>query len=185
MCGFIEIDSTRVYYLDFASYIPSTEKFHTVTRSEKVEMSVSPEDFVSFLSLLASEKDIRVMVHHDAKGGILTGTSATVGGICGGPMGVVIGGLFGGTVAAITCKSTQEDVATILTHLKKEQRVNLFKAFADILCELNPKSYTELCSAVERNPDMKQMIVRKLKIYIRQAWKVEIIDSRTQHGIYE
>ena len=148
-------------------------------------MGVTPEDFVSFLSLLASEKDLRVVVHHDAKGGILTGTSATVGGICGGPMGVVIGGIFGGTVAAITCKSTQEDVANILTHLKKDQRNDLLKAFSDVLCELNPKNYTELCSLVERSPDQKQMIVRKLKMYIRQAWNVEIIDSRIQHGIYE
>lgn len=148
-------------------------------------MTVSAEDFVSFLSILASEKDIRVVIHHDAKGGILTGTSATVGGICGGPMGLIIGGIFGGTMAAITCKSTQEDVATILTNLKKDQRNELLNAFSDILCELNPKNYTELCSLVERKPDMKQMIVRKLKIYIRQAWKVEIIDSRIQEGIYE
>ena len=148
-------------------------------------MSVNAEEFISFLSLLASEKDIRVIIHHDAKGGLLTGTSATVGGICGGPMGLVIGGLFGGTVAAITCRSTQEEVATLLTHLRKDKRMDLFDAFSDILCELNPKNYTELSSIVERNPDMKQTIVRKLKIYIKQAWKVEILDSRIKHGIYE
>ena len=148
-------------------------------------MNISAEDFVSFLSLLASEKDLRIVIHHDAKGGILTGTSATVGGICGGPMGLVIGGLFGGTMAAITCKSTQEDVATILTQLRKEQRIDIFKAFSDILCEINPKNYTEFCSKVERDPDMKQTILRKLKIYLREVWKVEIIDSRIQHGLYD
>ncbi len=148
-------------------------------------MSVSPEDFVSFLSLIASEKDIRVVVHHDAKGGILTGTSATVGGICGGPFGVVIGGLFGGTVAAITCKSTQEDVSTILTHLKKDQRLHLLEAFSDTLCELKPKGYTELCSLAERNPDIKHEMVKKLKVYIRETWRFEILDARIQHGIYD
>lgn len=148
-------------------------------------MSITPEDFVSFLSLLASEKNIQVVVHHDAKGGILTGTSATVGGICGGPMGMVIGGLFGGTVAAITCKSTQEELAPILTSLKREQRLHIFNAFSDILCELDKKTYTELCFYVERNPDMKQEITRKLKIYIQSTWKTEIIHARTQHGMYE
>ena len=148
-------------------------------------MGISAEEFVSLLSLLASEKDIRIVVHHDAKGGILTGTSATVGGICGGPMGILIGGIFGGTMAAFTCKSTQEDVATLLTQLRKEQRNDIFKAFSDILCEINPTSYTELRSKVERNPDMKQTIVRKLKIYLRDVWKVEITDSRIQQGLYE
>jgi len=148
-------------------------------------MGISAEEFVSFLSLLASEKDIRVVVHHDAKGGLLTGTSATVGGICAGPMGLVVGGLFGGTMAAITCKSTQEDVATILTSLRKDQRNDLFSAFSDIVRELNPKSYTEMCSTVERSFDMKQTIVRKLKIYIREVWKADIIDTRIEHGLYE
>ena len=148
-------------------------------------MGISAEEFVAFLSLLASEKDIRVVIHHDVQGGLLTGTSATVGGICAGPMGLVIGGLFGGTVAAVTCKSTQEDVATILTNLRKDQRNDLFSAFSDIVRELDPKNYTEMCSTVERSLDMKQTIVRKLKIYIREVWKAEIIDTRIGHGIYE
>ncbi len=148
-------------------------------------MSITPEDFVSFLSLLASERDIRVIVHHDVKGGILTGTSATVGGICGGPFGVVIGGLFGGTVAAITCKSTQEDLATVLTHLKKAQRSQIFDAFSDTLCEISPKGYTELCSFAERNPDIKHEIIKKLKTFIQDTWKVEVLDARIKHGIYD
>eukprot|EP00794_Sanderia_malayensis_P018546 gene18546-20407_t len=148
-------------------------------------MNVSPEDLVSFLSVLASEKDIRIIVHHDAKGGILTGTSATVGGICGGPVGLIVGGLFGGTVAAITCKSTQEEVSSILTHLKRDQRLHIFEAFSDTLYELNPTGYTELCSMVERNLDIKQEIIKKLKEYIHDTWKVDILDARIHHGIYD
>ena len=143
-------------------------------------MSVSPEDLVMFLGLLSDEKELIAVVPQDFKGGLLTGTSATIGGLCGGPAGVVLGGIFGGTMAAITCKERLEKVTEILTHLKREDRELIFTAFSSTIDKANPKNYTELCWIAERDKDLKQEFLRKLKQYIEKDWKMRIYDPRSK-----
>ena len=144
-------------------------------------MPVTPEDFVCYLSILSDEINLKVGFPQHMKGGLITGTSATVGGFCGGPLGVLMGGAFGGTIAAISCKDKEEFVKDILMKLKRHERVAIFEDFQkEILAEefRKCKSYSELSSRLERNLDLKHDVIRYLKEFVVKQWKAQIVDER-------
>ena len=144
-------------------------------------MPVTPEDFVCYLSILSEEINLKVGFPQHLKGGLITGTSATVGGFCGGPLGVLMGGAFGGTLAALSCKDKQELVKDIMLKLKRQERVAIFEEFQkDILAEefKSCKSFSELSARLERNLDLKHDVIRYLKEFVVKQWNVQIVDER-------
>ena len=144
-------------------------------------MPVTPEDFVCYLSLLSEEINLKVGFPQHLKGGLITGTSATVGGFCAGPLGVLMGGAFGGTLAAISCKDKTEFVKDIMLKLKRDERVAIFEVFRDdILSDSfrTCKSFSEFSARLERDLDLKHAVIRCLKEFVVKHWKVQIVDER-------
>lgn len=144
-------------------------------------MPITPEDFIVYLCVLSEEINLKVAIPQHTKGGLITGTTATVGGFCGGPLGVLMGGAFGGTLAAISCKDRQEFVKDILLRLKRHERLQIFEDFNKELLEEEferSRSYSELSARLERNLDLKHDVIRYLKEYVVRQWKVQIIDER-------
>eukprot|EP00111_Clytia_hemisphaerica_P023060 TCONS_00067840-protein len=147
-------------------------------------MPITPEDFICYLSILSDEINLKVGIPQHFKGGIITGTSATVGGFCGGPLGVLMGGAFGGTLAAISCKDQQKYVKDVLLTLKRDERYCIYEYFKTNLLEHEfgkCKSYSELSSRLERDLDLKHDVIRVLKEFVVGQWKVQIIDERLGH----
>ena len=149
-------------------------------------MPASAEDLVTYLSLLSEELNLRVYVPQNVKGGLITGTSATVGGMCGGPVGVLLGGVFGGTVAAVTCKPEVNHLRDILVGLNRSKRMEVFKYFEDSLSNtLNrARNFTELNSMIERNPDLKHTIINRLKQFVTCECGLKIYDPRLKEEEY-
>ena len=140
-------------------------------------MPVSPEDLVIYLALIAEEKNLQVLVPQNIKCGIITGTSATVGGFCGGPVGVLLGGAFGGTVAALSCKDKCLHVKDLLVSLSHSKRIELFDAFQDVLADelLRSRNYTELSSRIEKDLDLKHEVLRTFKEFLVLKWKFQFL----------
>jgi len=146
-------------------------------------MPITPEDFIVYLCVLSEEINLQVAIPQHMKGGLITGTTATVGGFCGGPLGVLMGGAFGGTLAAISCKDRQEFVKDILLRLKRQERLEVFENFHKALLEEEferSRSYSELSARLERNLDLKHDVIRYLKEFVVKQWKVQIIDERVK-----
>ena len=143
-------------------------------------MPVTPEDFVIYLCVVSEEMNLRASISQHVKGGLITGTSATVGGFCGGPLGVIMGGAFGGTLAAVSCKDKVEFVKDILLKMGRAERLKIFEHFYENLLEDEfdrAKSYSELSARLERNLDLKHEVIRCLKDYVMKNWKVNIIEK--------
>ena len=79
-------------------------------------MPVSQEDLVSLLAIITSEHKYKVTNSSSrVKGGLMTGIGATVGGVCGGPVGLV-----GGSLAAWRGKSTPIPLDQYLMDINKQ-----------------------------------------------------------------
>ena len=142
-------------------------------------MPVTPGDLVVYLCLLSEEMDLRVTVSRHMRGGLITGTSAAVGGICGGPLGVLLGGVFGTTVAAVSCKDKYEFVKDIMINLNFSKRMEIFDAFQTLLRdEFLAKNFTEFSARIEKNLDLKHEVLKTLKTFLVQKWKLKLFDPR-------
>lgn len=144
-------------------------------------MPVTPEDFVVYLSLLSEEMNLRVVVPQNIKGGLITGTSATIGGLCGGPVGLLFGGAFGGTVAAVSCKDKCEEVKDLMVKLDRQKRLQIYNAFESLLEEeFRARNFTEFNARIERNLDLKHDILKELKSFILKTWRLQLYDPRVK-----
>ena len=54
-------------------------------------MAFSLDDIIQLTAQLAEEKEMKVAVKESAKGGLIAGGSAFVGGLLGGPVGIAAG----------------------------------------------------------------------------------------------
>lgn len=145
-------------------------------------MPARPEDLVIYLSILSEEKDLHVMVPQNLKSGFITGGSAAVGGFCGGPVGLLVGGAFGGTVAALSCKDKCVVVKDLLVALNYDKRVEIFDALHDVLENVIQRSrnYTELSATIEKDLDLKHAVLRSFKDFITLKWGFKFYDPRSK-----
>lgn len=125
--------------------------------------------------------DLQVLAPQKMKGGLITCTSATVGGVCAGPLGLLLGGMFGGTVAAYTCKPQVMPVKDILSSLPRDQRQRLYQSFEKTLFDEDlhrVRSFQELSTRLARDLDTKHVIQNKLKEVVQLEWNLVIHDPR-------
>ena len=144
-------------------------------------MPVTAEDLVIYLSVLSEEMNLLVLVPQNIKGGLITGTSATLGGLCGGPAGLLFGGAIGCTISAVSFKPKTEEAKDLLVNLSRKDRVSIYDEFATLLeKELRCRNYTEFSACVERNVDLKHDVLKHFKSYILNKWKLKLYDPRVK-----
>ena len=147
-------------------------------------MPARPEDLIIYLSILAEEKNLTVMVPQNVKSGIITGSSAAIGGFCGGPVGLLVGGAFGGTVAAFSCRDKSIQVKDLLVSLDFSKRIEVFNAMESVLENeiTRSRNYTELSANIERNLDLKHDVLRTFKEFVVRKWGFQFYDPRCKIG---
>ena len=145
-------------------------------------MTISAEEFIVCLSLLSDELKLKVKISQEVKGGLITGTSATLGGFCGGPVGMLVGGVFGGTIAAVSCKDRQENVKDILVSLDRTKRLDLQNSFMGFLeDDFESLSFSQFCRKLDENYELKYKVEKHFKSYLQEklhlkVWNANLID---------
>lgn len=145
-------------------------------------MTISAEEFIVYLSLLSDELKLKVKISQEVKGGLITGTSATLGGFCGGPVGMLVGGVFGGTIAAVSCKDRQENVKDILVSLDRTKRLDLQNSFMGFLeDDFESLSFSQFCRKLDENCELKYKVQKHFKSYLQEklhlkVWNANLID---------
>ena len=145
-------------------------------------MTISAEEFIVYLSLLSDELKLKVKISQEVKGGLITGTSATLGGFCGGPVGMLVGGVFGGTIAAVSCKDRQENVKDILVSLDRTKRLDLQNSFISFLeDDFENLSFSQFCRKLDENYELKYKVEKHFKFYLQEklhlkVWNANLID---------
>lgn len=138
-------------------------------------MPVSPEDLVSLLAIITGEQNYQVTLNSNrVKGGLMTGLGATVGGVCAGPVGLLVGGLVGGSLAAWKGKSTSIPLDQYLMDINKEQRQEMFGYMKYLIDECKVQNFVGLNAKVATDPELKRRFLDVLLCYLKVELKLNV-----------
>ena len=139
-------------------------------------MSLTPEDFIGVLAMVASDEKYQILPGKSRwKGGLITGAGATIGGVCGGPAGAVLGGVIGGSVAAWRGKATHTPLDEYLIDMSREQRLELFKYMRYLVDECKVNSVVGLNAKVATDPVMRRRIMDVLLCYLKTEKGLQVV----------
>lgn len=137
-------------------------------------MPINTQELMSLSSQLAEERNMKVAVKESAKGGIIAGTTTFLGGLFGGPIGLAVGGMFGGVTAAYMSSGKFKCVASIiLNDMTSQQQQQLANSLWNVLSDIDASDITTI-SLMILAPDMKTRLVREMVNYFQSQMQMQI-----------
>ncbi|NWH85116.1 CS012 protein, partial [Aegithalos caudatus] len=136
-------------------------------------MPIRPDDVMALLSHLAKVKGMKAAVTNSGKGALLTGASAFVGGVLGGPPGIAVGGAVGGLLGWIT-SGQFKSVPQILVELPDAEKQKLCAEATAIVKNLNWTDAAQLIAVVMANPSVRDMVLGVLTNFLTNELKAQI-----------
>ncbi|XP_052542815.1 protein C19orf12 homolog [Tympanuchus pallidicinctus] len=124
-------------------------------------MPIRVDQMMQLLCRVAQEKGMKAAVKHSGRGGIVTITTALVGGLLGGPPGLVVGGALGGLLGAWMSSEKFKPVPQILMQLPPAEQQKLYIEAIVVLKSLDWSDFARL-TAVVMNSHLLQLQLAKL-----------------------
>ncbi|XP_040832616.1 protein C19orf12 homolog [Ochotona curzoniae] len=100
-------------------------------------MPVMVEDVMKLLCTLSEKRKMRVAFKHSLKGALVAGAVVFMGGLLGGPPGIVIGGLVGGLLGFWMMSGQFQPVPQILMELPPAEKRKLYNEVLAIMRHVN------------------------------------------------
>ncbi|NXO61242.1 CS012 protein, partial [Phainopepla nitens] len=136
-------------------------------------MPIRVDDVMALLSHVAKVKGMKAAVTHSGRGALLTGASAFVGGLVGGPPGIALGGAVGGLIGWIT-SGQFKPVPQILMELPAAEKQKLCAEAMGIVKNLDWTDAAQLIALVMTNTSLADKVLGVLKIYLTNELKAQI-----------
>ncbi|NXR66346.1 CS012 protein, partial [Rhadina sibilatrix] len=136
-------------------------------------MPIHADHVMALLSHIATVKGMKAAVTHSGRGALLTGASAFVGGVLGGPPGIAVGGAVGGLLGWIT-SGQFKPVPQILVELPAVERQKLCDEATAIVKNLNWTDAAQLIALVMANSALKDKVLAVLTTYLTNELKAQI-----------
>jgi len=140
-------------------------------------MVIRYADVLDLMTVLAEDKKLQVTVTESAKGGLLAGGAATLGGLLLGPPGLAIGGAVGGCLAMYIANDKFRPVALVLTEdMTLAQQQKLVGAVTNIVSNLDAGDAMELIAIVQGNELLKARVMSEMCSFLRSNLSMHVID---------
>ncbi|NXN89412.1 CS012 protein, partial [Bombycilla garrulus] len=136
-------------------------------------MPIHVDDAMALLSHVAQVKGMKAAVTHSGRGALLTGASAFLGGLVGGPPGIAVGGAVGGLIGWIT-SGQFKPVPQILMELPAAEKQKLCAEAMAIVKNLHWTDAAQLIALVMTNTSLADKVLGVLKIYLTNELKAQI-----------
>ncbi|NXM59791.1 CS012 protein, partial [Illadopsis cleaveri] len=136
-------------------------------------MPIRTDDVMALLSHLARVRGMRAAVSHSGRGALLTGASAFVGGVLGGPPGIAVGGAVGGLIGWIT-SGQFKSVPQILMELPAAEKQKLCAEATAVVRNLNWTDAAHLIALVMANSSLSEKMLGVLTSYLTNELKAQI-----------
>ncbi|NXO22709.1 CS012 protein, partial [Cisticola juncidis] len=136
-------------------------------------MPVRTDDVMALLSHLATVKGMSAAVTHSGRGALLTGASAFVGGMLGGPPGIAVGGAVGGLIGWIT-SGQFKSVPQILMELPAAEKQKLCAEATAIVKNLQWTDAAQLIALVMTNSTLSEKVLAVLTTYLTNELRAQI-----------
>ncbi|XP_004479108.1 protein C19orf12 homolog [Dasypus novemcinctus] len=137
-------------------------------------MPIVVEDVMKLLCTLSAERKMTAAVKHSAKGAVLTGAVAFMGGLVGGPPGLAIGGAVGGLLGAWMTSGQFKPVPQILMELPPAEQQKLFNEAAAIIRQLEWTDAVQLTTLVMGSEALQRQLLAMLVSYVTKELQAEV-----------
>ncbi|NWH97583.1 CS012 protein, partial [Tichodroma muraria] len=136
-------------------------------------MPICVDDVMQLLSHVAKVKGMKAAVAHSGRGALLTGASAFVGGMLGGPPGIALGGAVGGLVGWMT-SGQFKSVPQILVELPAAEKQKLCAEAMAVVKNLHWTDAAQLIALVMTNSSLTDKMLGVLTTYLTNELKAQI-----------
>ncbi|NWZ34749.1 CS012 protein, partial [Brachypodius atriceps] len=136
-------------------------------------MPIRADDVMALLSHLATVKGMKAAVSHSGRGALVTGASAFVGGILGGPPGIAVGGAVGGLLGWIT-SGQFKSVPQILMELPAAEKQKLCAEATAVVKNIHWTDAAQLIAVVMANSSLTDKVLGVLTTYLTNELKAQI-----------
>ena len=138
-------------------------------------MPLSPRDLQRVLAILADEDQLKVTVKSSVYGGLLAGVMTTVGGLLGGPPGLLVGGALGGALAYKTAGDFKP-VSQVIKDINAHDRQLLYDSMKEIIDNLSFDDYLTVLSFLSVGPGLivRQELVNKMVEFLASQLQLQV-----------
>ncbi|NWU35236.1 CS012 protein, partial [Hylia prasina] len=136
-------------------------------------MPIRTDDVMALLSHLAKVEGMTAAAKHSGRGALLTGASAFLGGIMGGPPGIAVGGALGGLIGWMT-SGQFKSVPQILMELPAAEKEKLCAEATAVVKNLNWTDAAHLIALVMANSVLRDQVLGVLTTYFTNELKAQV-----------
>ncbi|XP_076034673.1 protein C19orf12 homolog [Oratosquilla oratoria] len=140
-------------------------------------MPINTIEIIDLLAELSEEENLRVTVKESVKGGLIAGATTVLGGMLLGPVGLAVGGTFGGITAAILSQDKFRSVASVLrddlTHTQKQR---LASSAMKIVNSLDATDIYHLMSLLTMFTNVRYRLITETINFLSENLKMHVID---------
>ncbi|XP_078106816.1 protein C19orf12 homolog [Sander vitreus] len=137
-------------------------------------MAPRMDDVMRLCCELSAHDQIKVAVKSSTKGAVVTGGTAFVGGLLGGPPGIAVGGAVGGLLGCWLTSGQFRPLPQILMEMPPAQQQKLYDHIQTILGNLSWMDAAQLIALVMGNATLQQQVTAALVSYVTQELKAEV-----------
>uniref|UniRef100_A0A6B2E9Q5 Uncharacterized protein n=1 Tax=Phlebotomus kandelakii TaxID=1109342 RepID=A0A6B2E9Q5_9DIPT len=140
-------------------------------------MVIHTQELLEAVAELADQENMRATVKGSAKGALVCGAGAFIGGILGGPVGLALGGTAGACTAAYMSKGKFRPVSHIIMHdMTPKQREELANHIHRAVKDVDAGDAMIVISLVMGNPNMQKTILQTVARYLTNQMHLQIVD---------
>jgi len=137
-------------------------------------MVIQYNDVLHVIGVLGDDCGVQVTVRESVKGGLITGSIASVGGVILGPPGLAIGGAIGGIIATIWAGNTFRPVSQVIVEMRDSDKQRLAAAVQNIVSNLDAGDAMTLLALIQGNELLKARVMTEMLGFLRNQMSYSV-----------
>lgn len=140
-------------------------------------MTPNTKELIGVIALLAENKPFHVTFKKSAQGAGIVGTSAFIGGLLGGPIGIGLGAVIGGVGSAILFYGHFKSLARVLREdLSEDEREQLKQQIIKAVEDNGVEDLLTLIPLLLRNHEIQEVVLAAAISFVKNQKGMSIVD---------
>ncbi|XP_023213056.1 protein C19orf12 homolog isoform X1 [Centruroides sculpturatus] len=136
--------------------------------------NVTISEGVSFIKTLSDDHNLRATVKGSVVGGITVGSITAVSSLFFGPIGLFIGGTFGGFIGYLIAKDKYKPLSTVIEEMTPQQKEKLRNHLIVLMHSVDVRDLITLAAIIASNTSIKGKILAGIINFIVQEFDVQV-----------
>ncbi|XP_067137752.1 protein C19orf12 homolog isoform X2 [Centruroides vittatus] len=145
-----------------------------MTFQQQEDYKVAISEGISFIKTLSDDHNLRATVKGSVAGGITVGSIAAVSSLIMGPVGLLIGGIFGGLIGYSIAKDKYKPLSSVIEAMTPQQKAKLRNHLIVLMHSVDVRDLITLAALIASNTSIKGKILAGIINFIVQEFGVQL-----------